>query len=77
MVGVAENYLTTDIEELLAGKTWVPTGMNIGVSQTMCGKVIRAALARPCWARTSKDNAGEMLDGNGADDVIFNFPAMA
>ena len=51
---------------------WVPTGMNMGVSQTPWGSVMRAVRARPRWARTSKVRAGDWLDGRaGVDgDVI-------
>ena len=45
---------------------WVPTGMNMGVSQGPWGRVILAVRARPLCAKTSKDSAGEVLEGSAA-----------
>ena len=49
----------------------MPTGMNMGVSETPWGRVKREALARPHCACTSNVRAGEVLDGSGGggDDV--------
>jgi hypothetical protein len=47
---------------------WVPTGMNMGVRQAKCGKVMRAARAAPLRARSSKasgDEGGAGGDGDG------------